>query len=480
MLISAVPFREVWSRLHPRAYATSAVVSFVTFLEKRLGGKFVFDTHQIPFGRTDLIDLFEIASTLQATGVIEDVFSTHGYSDEPRFYKWAVRCNTPDAELAGGISLLSDRDALIPALAEALERFLWMTQTDYLGPTKQLAFSEMAQHGDTLDPKQFVGWSEAQRAEFPELAMDHARTYLWTEGYSHTKKRPVWIPAQAVCGSYSAHVAHSRNEPMIRTPITSGLATGPTEEFALLNGALEIIERDAFMITWVNKLSPERVDLSALAENDPHVQTLLDRCAKYRLTLHAVRLPTDAPAHAICAIAIDDSGHEPRVTVGLKAHRSLTAAVLGASLEALRGRQSVRHKNKEKPLAEDKKPSDLVHMERAQYWGTKGPADLDFLIARAPETVARAPWEGDSVNEHWERIVSWCREKGYACASVDVGKSSQNPTPWRVKMVVMPEIQPVHQTERFPYTHGTRLREVPKQFGFTPLETPFSEPHPFA
>ena len=342
MLFSGLPFAEVWGKLHGNSFASSATETFVRFLERRLGGRFIYERSDLPFGRADLIDLFEIAEALRSGGVIKDVHRTRNYPDEPPFFQWAVTCNTDDAHTAGGISLQSDRDALVRALAEATERFIWMTAHDHLSASRR-TISEMQRTGNMLSPERFVGFSAAQRGENPYLAFTADTAFLWARGRSHITKNDIWIPAQTVSG---AHVASEKErEPMILFPITTGLATGPSEEFALLNGALEIIERDAFMITWLNQISPPQVDLDELAKTDQEIASLQTMCTRYRLSFSAVLLPTDAPAPVVCVVVTDETSAGPGVTVGLKAHRALAAAVKGAGLEALRIRQTVRHRD---------------------------------------------------------------------------------------------------------------------------------------
>ena len=43
---------------------------------------------------------------------------------------------------------------------------------------------------------------------------------------------------------------------MLRWAVTTGLATGQSLEEAIAKGILEVVERDAFMISYLNRLSP--------------------------------------------------------------------------------------------------------------------------------------------------------------------------------------------------------------------------------
>ena len=82
---------------------------------------------------------------------------------------------------------------------------------------------------------------------------------------------------------------------------------------------------------------------------------------------------------------------------------------------------------------------------------------------------------------HLARIVAWCNSRNYEFASVDLGCSKHNVSPWHVYLSIIPELQPMHQNEKFIYLGGDRLTSIPTQFGYAPRREPFAdEPHPFA
>lgn len=482
MLLAGIPFEKAWRQIHKNTPGTEALVRFIKFLERRLGASFLFDEARVPFGRTEMVDLFELAEKLRQAGVINTLNPISPPSDEPPFFQWRVECATYDKHNAGGMALSSERDALIPALAEAVERFIWMSQNDYFDSPINATAAEIKERHYAILPESFAGYTKEQRTKYPDRTLRPEAKYLWIKGQSHVKGEALWVPAQIISGYYGVHATNHKHEPLILQPITTGLATGPTREFALLNGALEILERDAFMITWLNQLTPPRINIKELAQNDVALFKLLEHCERYRLLVSAVIMPTDAPTHAVCAVIRDDSGAGPNVTMGLKAHRSLVDAVKGAAMEALRIRQTIRYRDANEPLDANKTGKDIFHLERAQYWGRPGSADkLSFLTEGPMAEIESAIWENDSIEEHWRRIVSWCRDNDYECASVDVGRSKFNASPWKINFVVIPQMQPMHQTEALIYLGGDRLRSVPEKFGYKPRSEPYAdEPHPFA
>jgi ribosomal protein S12 methylthiotransferase accessory factor len=293
--------------------------------------------------------------------------------------------------------------------------------------------------------------------------------------------KAIYLPAQTV--SALSTKEFFRGEPLIRHRNTTGLATWPTKTGARLAGALEVIEREAYMIMWLNQLTLPRIPLDKLRAQSARLSEFLDTCERYRFKVHAVKLLTDAPAHAVCVVIEDQSGNAPRFSFGLRAHRSLPDAIEKAMIEALRARRWHRGQIKTGRTWDVDTPANEVgHLERILYWGVaKNAKKLEFIIQGEESDIDPAPWENNTPEEHLERVVNWCRESGYECVSVSLGTSKKNPTPWSIEMVVIPELQATYLDERSPHLGGKRWRTVPEKFDISPRKEPFSsEPHPFA
>jgi len=483
MLIDAAPFSRIWKSLHPNARSTNGILAIINLLERRFGAKFVYDISRFPLKKEVLLSLFEIAEQFREAGIIRSFGSAESMSDEPQYKQWHVVCATTNRHIAGGMSAKDDHQALIAALAEGLERYIWFEMIDYFKTPRVANVREILSNGSAILPEHFAGFSSEQRARKSRLTLREDAEYLWIQGQSLTACAPIWLPAQVVSGAHGGKNFHAqKGEPIIITPITTGLATGPTVEFARLGGILEIIERDAFMITWLNQLTPTRIDLQALRSSTTDLDTLLRMCERYRLQVEVIRLPTDAPAYSVCAIVRDASPVGPSVTLGLRADRRLAHAAESAILEALRMRYSIRYRLAAGTFGGNKQKETVNHADRADYW-TVGNRHtmLDFLTIGNTSAEMREPWENDSEKEHLDRILNWCRKVGYEAATVDLGRSKRNVSPWHIEMLVIPELLPIHQNERLPYTESPRIRTVPAMFGYEPRPTPYlDEPHPFA
>lgn len=483
MLRDVVPFERVWKRLYGSTPTSHALISFVAFLEKKLGSRMVFDEERFVHSPDELFDLLELAEHLRRTRVIRSYQRVPNLCDEPRLSLWRARYrDTEEESIAGGGAFNDDRHALVTTLAEALERHIWFERNDYFVSPSLATVEEIAHKGAHITPDSFAGIDSTQRTEGTRhLLITPESHFYWIRGISLHTNTPVWLPAQTVSASSELRSIRQKNkEPLIRRTVTTGLATHPMRDEALALGALEIIERDAYIITWLNQLSPEHVPLRELALENASLQRLLECCARYRLTPYVLRLPTDAPAYATMAIVVDESDKAPHFAFGLKAHRDVAISSEKAILEALRNRRNARTQLQHtREYSEIKK---IGHFERVGYWASGDQyKKLTFLLAGKTQQRSLEAWESDSPQQHLARIVAWCTSQGYDCVSVPFTHSAANVTPWHVEMVVIPQMQPIYFSEELPHIGGTRLREVPRKCGFTPRESPFTaEPHPFA
>ena len=370
------------------------------------------------------------------------------------------------------------------ALAEGLERYIWKEEVDYFRSPHLASVAAMEQNKNAILPGRFVGITKEQRLRDSALTLTTSAEHLWIKGLSLIQNREIFLPAQVVSGAYlRSPLLQGKKEQIIRIPITTGLATWPTKDGAILGGALEVIERDAYMIMWLNQLTLPRIDLAPFRDKNSGLDKLLADCERYRLRVHAMRLLTDAPADVVCVVIEDMTRHAPRFSLGLKAHRDIGHCIEGALLEALRARQNARgYKKEEMQLIQKKNVSEIRHMERLPYWMDNARAEkLSFLIKGPVENALVSSWADDTPKEHLERIRKWCADKKYEFVSVSLGISKKNPLPWHIEMVVMPDLQPMHQNERYQYLDGKRLKSIPEQFGYVPRDEAFSaEPHPFA
>ncbi len=123
------------------------------------------------------------------------------------------------------------------------------------------------------------------------------REIPWVWGYSFRRSQPILVPEQL------AYYMDYRNEyPAFVQDCSSGCATGSSLEEAILFGLLELIERDAFLITWYARLAPRKIDPRSCRNRS--TLDILDRIDRlnYEVYLFDTRLDVTPPS--VVAVAL--------------------------------------------------------------------------------------------------------------------------------------------------------------------------------
>jgi ribosomal protein S12 methylthiotransferase accessory factor len=172
--------------------------------------------------------------------------------------------------------------------------------------------------------KQFIErdlWN-AKRSRFnrvPEL-LDPQLPIDWTPVWSISRERRCFLPSQLLMlGSLSQiNKADSSPPPLIAMGCSNGNAAGNTLEEAVLQGFLELVERDSTAIWWYNRLSRPGIDLAGSA--DPWITQLLHDYSSIGREVWALDLTTDLGISTVVALSRDVNGSAERILMGLGCH----------------------------------------------------------------------------------------------------------------------------------------------------------------
>jgi thiazole/oxazole-forming peptide maturase SagD family component len=125
-------------------------------------------------------------------------------------------------------------------------------------------------------------------------------------------------------------------------PTTNGGAGHFIYKQAVLNGLLELIQRDAFLMYWMNSISPKKIDANKYLEenglnNDTVIndlRLLLNDFKKYNLTCHFLDITSDIAVPAVCCVLISDSPEGEKVALGASAGFNPCSNLLSSATEA--------------------------------------------------------------------------------------------------------------------------------------------------
>ncbi|WP_330305201.1 MULTISPECIES: YcaO-like family protein [unclassified Streptomyces] len=172
-----------------------------------------------------------------------------------------------------GTSWEDPEQAVRSAEGEAVERFCGTCPPDR--PVHG-SYEQLTRRGlRALDPRTLVLHSDRQYATagFPFQPFLRDSPAHWVEGRSAVDGEPVLVPAFMVYTAW-ARMPRPYPEPFYAFPVIGGIAAGPTEDFALLSGLEEVIERDAVAVWWANATAlpalPPTDRLRALGEGAEH------------------------------------------------------------------------------------------------------------------------------------------------------------------------------------------------------------------
>lgn len=423
-------------------------------------------------------------------GIVKDYLNIPPYNDEPKFFHLTAELNldqaTHDFSITAGIdealgvvggSSLNKERALGKVAGEAAERYCLLPGDV---PAKYVAFNSLPP-GLAIDPNSIsagTGRSTPDRRSF-EIE--------WVSGFSLKPSRFSWIPSQLV------FVPHffSDDEVIIRPPITTGAAAGMTTEDALYRGLCEVVERDAFMISWLRQLRLTRLRPTPSLGGEYEsaiLQITLEASLRYKLMPQFFLLPTDVPVFTVLCVLWDFSGIGPPVTVGAKTSWNVISATLGSLEEAHQMRPWMRHLLEEN--SKDTTPNAQLPRtlrERALLWLSKEP--VQYLSA----WLSQCKGEVEINDAHTGRseaslgdLVDAIQAQGGTVYAVDLSaklkRHPQRGPNMNVVKAIVPEYQPLYLTEELRDYSWQRLDSAERRLDVEALRSPSQMspvPHPF-
>lgn len=231
--------------------------------------------------------------------------------------------------LSGGKGA-TDAQARMSALGEAVERYCGTRQGDeavVLDTFSALRGSAVHPNDCQLvDARQFrdrAGWN-ARHSSFHQVPApfdEHAET-AWTPVWSLVDRRHKLLPTSLLY--YGGGADGLRAD-------SNGCAAGSSLEDALLQGFLELVERDAVAVWWYNRLRRPAVDLDAF--DDEWTARLRTGLAALHRDVWALDLTSDLGVPCVAALSRRTDGASEDIVFGFGAHYDPRVAVVRALSE---------------------------------------------------------------------------------------------------------------------------------------------------
>jgi oxazoline/thiazoline synthase len=346
------------------------------------------------------------------------------------------------------------------ALMEAIERYSGIFQGDEIRVTKR--FTDFAV-GEAIPPNEILLYSDAQYQGRDIPAADDAQPV--PEPFDPPAKiewSPVWslrdncfryIPTSLLYFFYHGPAAFHAD--------SNGCAAGNTLEEAIVQGFLELVERDSYAIWWYNRSQRAQVDLAHF--DDSYARDLQSQLADQGRKLWVLDITSDLGVPTYVAIVHwMQNGHE-NIEFGSGAHFSPRIAMLRALTElnqflsiGLMGGASG-----EKPSLDGTNPLRLQ--------------DYPFLTPNNDPAIQPStdPQFGlhHSTREQVDACVDIARRAGYDFLALDQTRPDVGVS---VVRVIVPGLR--HFYRRF---GPGRLYDIPVKLGLRDRPTPEGELTPF-
>jgi ribosomal protein S12 methylthiotransferase accessory factor len=379
---------------------------------------------------------------------------------------------------SGGSHWLRDA-ARAAALGESLERY----SASYLPPERVVLATAAELGPDAVDPESFALFHLRQHAAdaFPFRPFECETRVQWTRGFSLADGRPVWLPAQLV---YLPLPRANGDETLIGYATSSGVACAPTPEEAILSGLFELVERDAFMLAWSNRLSLPLLDWSA----DRELATLDGRYfAPSGLRYAAVDLSAFFGIPAALGVVHGTPGELGALGVGAGCGATVAIAWRKALAEAFDVRAHVRDALYEDPSLLGRPAEEIGSFDdHIFFYGdaerAAGAAFLDASPVRRA-TLDVDPVDGDDVLELIDAVVARLAARAVSAYAVDVTSPDVAESGLSVMRVVCPQLCALDVVDRARFLGGTRLYEASFDAGLVGRRLRLTDlnpdPHPF-
>ncbi|MCC6590893.1 MAG: TOMM precursor leader peptide-binding protein [Bryobacterales bacterium] len=228
----------------------------------------------------------------------------------------------------------TDAQARTSALCEALERYSGVYRGDEI--RVKSSFEQLGE--DAIDPRRCMLFSERQYAEREKWLARRSRFQVvplpfqekdpidWTPVWSLSAKRQRYLPTSYLFYNYPAPP-----QQFYCWADSNGAAAGITLDEAMLQGLLELVERDAVSLWWYNRANCPEVDLQAF--DDGYIAEIQAFYKSKSREVWVLDITTDFGIPVCVAISRKTGGPTEDIMLGFGAHFDARIALMRALTE---------------------------------------------------------------------------------------------------------------------------------------------------
>ncbi len=429
--------------------------------------------------------LLELVS--DRVGIIKSLtFPTRG-ADEPNpplicqatLSHFDFRNVEPSQRIAAGKGL-TEREAMAGAIGEAVEHYC----AAHFDKRRTRLAAWAAISNNAISPLDFVLYSPVQYAssDFKYHRWSPNDEVTWMEARELPDGNPVFV-----CSTLIYLVDRMMRPEDFLCPTTSnGLACGPNVETAVLNGLYELIERDGFLLHWMNRLPAPEVNFP---EGAGPAASIRSHYRRFGVEVRVFNVTTDLPAYVMMAVALARDANAPAALVGLGCHLDPGIALLKALMEICQIRPGhLQRWRKASPAGRLRVYQDVHTLDdHSDFAGLpERIGEFDFLLAngRRQDLEDLPARTTGSLMGDLEACVSNLNHLNYRVLYADLTTPDVACYGLRVVRVLATGLQPMHFGYGEERLGGRRLFEVAWRMRISPAPRTEEDlnpcPHPLA
>jgi ribosomal protein S12 methylthiotransferase accessory factor len=368
-----------------------------------------------------------------------------------------------------GASSWDPRMAIAQVAFEALERYC-AAFVDYGSLVRSKPVEDAFAAG--MKVQRFADEQYAD-PRFPFVPVTEESDIHWAVGRSLYSGERRFVPASL---TYLPYVPASRAE-VLGPTFSTGMAAAWDRDAACLNGVLELVERDGFMLKWMTGTPGDVLIPSPGSLLDEHV-FIVERDGRTRVTF--TDMTSDLGIPVVCCLLERQAFGRTLLNIGLSCKLSWEAACDKALCEALSDHERVRQ---------------AIHDGTEQEWdpgeGFANVTDFEWhgmLYAREEFQHGMEPLRGNgthrvvedvpddrTVARQLHDVLEILAPHVSDVIAVDVTTREVEALGVRVMKVFAPELMPLNADHRYPYLGHGRLHAARRD------SRPFTQiPHPFS
>ena len=465
------------------------------FVAERMRGNDPLGEGQLFAGSGVPLNWRGLAAYLHEHGVVEkpNFFYESTRNDRPKIPNFGLTLNKTARKTDGRSEVgaafganLSAEDALSKTIGETLERYFLSI---YERAAMQYgSFASLSSRGrSVLDITRLNTFLPFQKKAFPEFVSNVDTPFYWVMGEQYPRGKRALLPAQLVFWNYRHDASpEGKKEAVLARPTTSACAGHFSKEEAVLAGLLEHIQRDGFLIFWLNHISPPLLNVPLL--NDPDVTGLVEYAKRYRLEMKFVNTTSDIRVPSVTCVVTDAASPEgPVISLGSATGFDVKDLFLHSALEALAvNNYADAHPTYIFPETYTPFLDERIGREqRLTAW--KGPRMAErfaFFVSgklQDPRELFALSEGRQSPSEQLKHVEHEFERlgEGYEIFVYEVRDAVLDALGYHVVRTLVPQLMALHLNEYAATLDSKRVREVPEKLGYKPSSQMNPWPHPF-